>query len=794
MKISLKILLFVFVTCLVCFVLPIHSLAMKKSPQQEVETNGQYQDTNDSILQEDKETKELQPPEGFLLLDKGIEKQPLKQTQGAKRIPLSKDKTPKKSLPIDKSAEEEKRIVVDPSPPPGYATWQLIVVIVVPIIIISSLLMMFYFRRKDGSTSGAFFENSSFADIAVNDAAIGSSDYDQLGTSVLAKGISLFLCNRETIPPITLAVTGEWGSGKSSVMGMLMGYLKDACYRPIWFNAWHHHNEEHMFGALLETIRQEAVPPIWSSSGLSFRVRLLARRAWRHPLITTLLLSGISFFVLFCFLSGLSPLDIYGKIFDNKNSVPRTVSMTASILIPLIGFFTVLTKGLTAFGLSPGLLFRKMSHSFKSTGVNADPGLRYRINQYLDDITWALSNRTLVVFIDDLDRCPPDQVLKALECANFLSSNPRRSYIVLGMALDKVLPSISGEFNYVVEEALEEKKRESERQRSCRLKEERLAYAKNYLEKMINMEIHIPKAPVEKIKNLADSRIESNKLTESNQDKSNRFIRLIDQRVFPLLLLSFMLFGIIAGGDFAANQYYNNDKLMSEQNSEANGQVSAGNTSTGNSIAVEYKPIIPNGPWKSYWWICLEILVSIFGVIVFAYYYISKKTEVKDKPGFIEALKLWTQIIIINNKTPRHFKRAVNQLRLLAMRIQIDEGSSDQGLSQDDQIVKFIVLKALRDLGVDLDIELGKFLDVVTEDFVTNLSGAKDSIEECIKELTTIIKDKIDVNRLFISNDDSNIETFAKVIIDHQSRFPGQWPNKEDVDRYKALMTGITLR
>ncbi len=131
---------------------------------------------------------------------------------------------------------------------------------------------------------------------------------------------------------------------------------------------------------------------------------------------------------------------------------------------------------------------------------------------------------------------------------------------------------------------------------------------------------------------------------------------------------------------------------MSEQNSEANGQVSAGNTSTGNSIAVEYKPIIPNGPWKSYWWICLEILVSIFGVIVFAYYYISKKTEVKDKPGFIEALKLWTQIIIINNKTPRHFKRAVNQLRLLAMRIQIDEGSSDQGLSQDDQIVKFIVL------------------------------------------------------------------------------------------------------
>lgn len=658
--------------------------------------------------------------------------------------------------------------------------WQLIIVILIPIIIISSLFKIFYNIREDGKTSGALFEDHSFADIAVNDAAIGSSDHDQLGTSVLAKGLSLFLCNKKTIPPITLAVTGEWGSGKSSVMGMLMGYLKDARYRPIWFNAWHHYKEEHMFGALLETIRQEAIPPVWSPSGLSFRVRLLARRAWRHPMITILLLSCVSFFVLFCFLSDLSPSDIQKKLFNIK----QNPGFTASILIPFIGSLTVLTKGLTAFGFNPGLLFRKMSRSFKSMGVNADPGLRYRINQYLDDITWALSNRTLVIFIDDLDRCPPDQVLKALECANFLSSNPRRSYIVLGMALDKVLPSISGEFNYIVEEALKEIEGESEYQRSCRLKEERLAYAKNYLEKMINMEIHIPKAPVEKIRNLADSRIERNKLTESNQDRSNRFIRIIDQRVFPLLLLAFMLFGIVAGGDYAANQY-NNDKSKGELHKEATGQKSDSDISSEKSEVAVY-----NGLWRTYWWLCLEILGSVFGVVVFAYYFVSKKTEIKDDPGFIGALKLWTQIIIMNNRTPRHFKRAVNQLRLLAMRMQIEEGGNNQGSSQDNQIVKFIVLKALRDLGVDLK----KFLDIVTEDSIANLSSTKDGIEECIKKLSTIIKDKLNVNRLFALKDDSNIEAFAKVVIDHQNKFPGQWPEAEDVHRYNELMTGITLR
>ena len=808
MKIFLNPLSFIFFVPLIILAVPLHSQAMRQPPQQKEETKERYQDTKQSFPQKDdipEQSKiQIQETEDPFVSDEDIKERSQQWAQGAKGAELLDESvstdtafgtsTAALSLPPGTSTVILSNEKIDSKPTVSSSELQLLIVVVLPIVIISSLFIMFYVRRKSVAPSKTPFKSDGFGDIAVNDAAIGSSDYDQLGTSVLAKGLSLFLCNKKTIPPITLAVTGEWGSGKSSVMGMLMGYLKDARFRPIWFNAWHHYKEEHMFGALLETIRQETVPPVWSPSGLSFRVRLLARRAWRHPLITILLLSFASFLILFYFLADLSP----SKIEDELVAIKNNPAYIASILIPFIGVLTVLTKGLTAFGFNPGLLFRKISHSLKSTGVNADPGLRYRINQYLDDITWALSNRTLVIFIDDLDRCPPDQVLRALECANFLSSNPRRSYIVLGMALDKVLPSISGEFNYIVEEALMENKDESVFQRGCRLKEERLAYAKNYLEKMINMEIHIPTTPAEKIERLADSKVENDKLAESNQDKSNRIIRIIDQRVFPLLLLAFMLFGIITGGDYAAN-LYRNSKLDGIQQNKENSDASSKPISHEDPLSIakeaditktHEKPTIPKGLWRSYWWICLEILGSVFGAVVFAYYFISKKTEINDDSDFIEALKLWTQIIIMNNKTPRHFKRAVNQLRLLAMRMQIEEGYNNLDSSQNNQIVRFIVLKAIRDLGVDLE----QFLEIVTEDSIANLSSNKDGIDRCIKKLITIIRSKFDVNRLFVLKDDSNIEAFAKVVIDHQNKFPGQWPTSNDVDRYKLLMTGIALR
>ena len=57
-----------------------------------------------------------------------------------------------------------------------------------------------------------------------------------------------------------LALTAEWGMGKSSAMRLLQKQLRDRNMPTIWFNAWHHQNEEHLFAALMEQIRRDAAP------------------------------------------------------------------------------------------------------------------------------------------------------------------------------------------------------------------------------------------------------------------------------------------------------------------------------------------------------------------------------------------------------------------------------------------------------------------------------------------------------------------------------------------------------
>ncbi|MCH7862647.1 MAG: hypothetical protein IH998_13395, partial [Proteobacteria bacterium] len=58
-------------------------------------------------------------------------------------------------------------------------------------------------------------------DHLVSDRALQPGDLDVLGCGRIAKGISLFLCNDKTEPPLTIAILGEWGTGKSTIARQL---------------------------------------------------------------------------------------------------------------------------------------------------------------------------------------------------------------------------------------------------------------------------------------------------------------------------------------------------------------------------------------------------------------------------------------------------------------------------------------------------------------------------------------------------------------------------------------------
>ena len=67
----------------------------------------------------------------------------------------------------------------------------------------------------------------------------GASDADKFGLSAYEKGLEQFLRGAET--PITIALQGEWGSGKTSLMNVLQDNLcgedgKSGDYFPVWIN------------------------------------------------------------------------------------------------------------------------------------------------------------------------------------------------------------------------------------------------------------------------------------------------------------------------------------------------------------------------------------------------------------------------------------------------------------------------------------------------------------------------------------------------------------------------------
>jgi hypothetical protein len=134
----------------------------------------------------------------------------------------------------------------------------------------------------------------SVTHLFASDRPLRPGERDALDLGAIARGISRFLRNRQTEPPLTIAVTEEWGSGKSSLMGLLYEDLRGRGFRPVWFNAWHHQRGEHLLASLYANIRAQALPPAWTPEGLGFRWDLFwirARRHWLWLIVTVLLVS-----------------------------------------------------------------------------------------------------------------------------------------------------------------------------------------------------------------------------------------------------------------------------------------------------------------------------------------------------------------------------------------------------------------------------------------------------------------------------------------------------------------------
>ena len=202
--------------------------------------------------------------------------------------------------------------------------------------------------------------------------------YDRpvFGFDAYARTLAGLIAGKDNATPLVIGVYGPWGSGKTSLMQTVRAYLSDGAFsrsaelRPcktVWFQAWKYADQDEILAALirvvLEAVRQDQ----------SILKQLNA-----------------------CIEQAVAKTDVLGAV-------------------------TTLAKNF--IGMDVGDFLKELPHQGKLAFYD-------HFSEFFDRLVWTYTRLrpkftsaeepddakgALVVFIDDLDRCPSDRIVKVLE-------------------------------------------------------------------------------------------------------------------------------------------------------------------------------------------------------------------------------------------------------------------------------------------------------------------------------------------------------------------------------------------
>lgn len=268
------------------------------------------------------------------------------------------------------------------------------------------------------------------------------SKSDLLGFQHLVGAVTSIV-RTESLLPATIGVYGDWGSGKSSLLQIAKADLEnDKDVLVLNFNGWLFEGYNDAKTALMGAILDEIVA---------------------HRTLTA------------------QGKDIFLKLVKNLNII-----QLAGVAGRLTAAYTV--GGTPAVGIMLGAEALKWGEDLLEKGAKVSPGevatflqkedpsqsLRRSVRDFREDfarLIEATSIRTLVVTIDDLDRCSPDTLIETLEAIKLFLFVPRTAFLI---GADERL------VRYAV------------RRRFPELPGERAEVGRDYLEKLIQFPVRIP--------------------------------------------------------------------------------------------------------------------------------------------------------------------------------------------------------------------------------------------------------------------------------------------------------------
>ena len=204
------------------------------------------------------------------------------------------------------------------------------------------------------------------------DNPITSKDKDAFGFATYVEVLEEVIL--QTTPrPFCIGVFGPWGSGKSSFMQMLRSSLKERKIPTIWFNPWKYDQKEDLWNALIQTV-----------------------------------------------LSAISEHIVDEAVKDKIKDLAQSASWLA------------LKKAITA--LTVGVISEANLDAISEAFNKTDEKYYRHINHFEEDFAFVAKHYSnddkLVIFIDDLDRCLPENAITVLESLKLFFDNEYCIFVV----------------------------------------------------------------------------------------------------------------------------------------------------------------------------------------------------------------------------------------------------------------------------------------------------------------------------------------------------------------------------
>jgi KAP family P-loop domain len=346
---------------------------------------------------------------------------------------------------------------------------------------------------------------------------------------------------------------------------------------------------------------------------------------------------------------------------------------------------------LVALPANPAKLVAALARRASLGDFSDKLAFRHRFGEQFEQVCQALLTRTspgLVLLIDDLDRCQPEDVLKVLEAVNYLvCAGP--CTVVLGMDRRQVEYCVGLGFEKLVEGLPEDELLYAGEETSDKAGKQR-AFARHYLEKLINIEVPVP---------ALDDRATDALLLRGIVDappepedgpvwlQTTKGVCTAIYQIARVGLLAFVI-GIILTWGFErfrepASITSGPPILGTVQEGSVKGETQPGPISTPRERQqqdVGFEPAkvdlqvaqptheVPDAR-RWLWWaptILLIGLALLFGIAAVAR---RERRIVRDSPAFASALRCVKPLLAAVNATPRAIKRYQNRMRYLAARL-----------------------------------------------------------------------------------------------------------------------------